>query len=184
MFRFIALVVFAVLTFIASPARAATDPVALTNTACASLSPAFTETDLTGLAAPCSAAPGTLLIETLYFQNASSMGGTALAAYPLVRLRTGLTRRLELVVDPPSQVAESGLRGRGLYPTTLFGYGLNYALTSSGRSASALGVELSPPSSRFTIDARQPKYIFDYTFGYKVGDRGTISAVASAQLFA
>jgi hypothetical protein len=115
----------------------------------------------------------------VYYQNASRVGGTALAAYPLVRLRTGIVPRLELVVDAPSQVAESGLHGLGLYPTTHLGYGLNYTLKSDAHMASAFRVEMVPPSSRFQVDERQPKYIFDFTIGFKVGRRGTLSGIAT-----
>jgi hypothetical protein len=153
--------------------------VLLQNNACTSHSSAFTEDDLSGFTSPCAVQPGSLLVETVYYQNASRVGGTALAAYPLVRLRTGLVRHLELVVDPPSQVAESGLHGIGLYPTTHLGYGLNYTLASNARMASGFGVEIVPPSSRFQVDERQPKYIFDFTLGYKVGRRATVSAIAT-----
>src|SRR5271170_4123757 len=61
--------------------------------ACTTQNPAFVIDDLSGVASPCATAPGTLLIEALYYQNASSVGGTALAAYPLLRLRTGIVNR-------------------------------------------------------------------------------------------
>jgi hypothetical protein len=122
---------------------------------------------------------GTLVIETLYYQNASRVGGTALAAYPLLRLRTGVARRLELVLDAPAQIAESGLHGIGLYPVTRFGYGANYTVASSATVASGFGVEVQPPSSLFNVNERQPKYIFDFTVGYHIGARTTISAIAT-----
>lgn len=146
---------------------------------CTTENSAFTEDDLSGFTSPCAAQPRTLIVETVYFQNASRYGGTALAAYPLVRLRTGLVRNLELVIDPPSQVAESGLRGLGLYPTTRLGYGMNYTLAANTRMASSFGIEMVPPSSRFNIDERQPKYVFDFTFGYKIGRHAVVSAIAS-----
>jgi hypothetical protein len=179
--RFVVLALFVFLTVAAAPAVAATDTLATSNNACASQNAAFTEDDLSGITSPCAAQPGTLLVETLYFQNASRTGGTALAAYPLVRLRTGIVHNLELVIDPPSQVAESGLHGLGVYPVTRLGYGLNYTLGSNGHSASGFGVEMQPPSSRFSVDERQPKYIFDYTFSMSAGRRGTISAIASGE---
>lgn len=177
----IAVAAFAVLSLaIARPVSAASATAALLqNNACTSHSSAFTDDDLSGFTSPCAVAPGSLLVETVYYQNASRVGGTALAAYPLVRLRTGLVRNLELVVDPPSQVAESGLHGLGLYPTTRLGYGLNYTFASNARMASSFGVEMVPPSSRFQVDERQPKYVFDFTFGYKVGRRTTVSAIAT-----
>jgi len=45
--------------------------------------------------------------------------------------------------------------------------------------ASSFGVEMVPPSSRFNIDERQPKYVFDFTFGYKIGRHAVVSAIAS-----
>ena len=147
--------------------------------ACTTQNPAFTTDDLSGIASPCAAAPGLLFVETLYFQNASRVGGTALAAYPLFRLRTGITRHLEAVIDTPSQIAESGPRGIGLYPTTQIGYGLNYTFASDAHMASALGVELVPPSSRFTVDQSQPRYVIDLTAGYHVTRRMTLSAIAT-----
>lgn len=179
----LAVVLFAIISLVnAAPASAATEnggTVFAPNSACASQNAAFTEDDLSGFTSPCAAQPKTLIVETVYFQNASKVGGTALAAYPLVRLRTGIVRNLELVVDPPSQVAESGLHGLGLYPTTHLGYGLNYTMHATSRFASGVGIEVVPPNSRFQVDARQPKYIFDFTAGYRVGRRATLSAMAT-----
>jgi hypothetical protein len=147
--------------------------------ACTTQNPAFTTDDLSGVAAPCTVAPGSLLIETLYYQNASRVGGTALAAYPLFRLRTGIVRRLEVVVDLPSQVAESGLNGAGLYPRTQLGYGLNYTVIANARMAAAFGTEVLPPSSRFTVNQAQPRYVLDFTVGYHLLPRATLSAIAT-----
>lgn len=180
MTRFRAFAYFAfVFCLTAAPAFAASENVMTQNTACSSLNTAFTEDDLAGIGSPCAVQHGQLLIETLYFQNASRTGGTALAAYPLVRLRTGIVRNLEVQIDPPSQVAESALHGLGAYPVTRFGYGLNYTIASQSRFAASFGAEMQPPSSKFNVDERQPKYIFDFTFGYRAGRRGTISAMAS-----
>jgi hypothetical protein len=171
---------FALLAFLFAvlPAAAA-DPLVLAGMTCTSQNPAFIEDDPSGFISPCAALPGTLIVETLYSQNASRLGGTALAAYPLVRLRTGVLPRLELVLDPPSQIAESGLRGLGLYPITRFGYGADYTIASNGTLASGFGVEVQPPSSLFNVDERQPKYIFDITAGYRVGRATTVSAIAT-----
>ena len=146
---------------------------------CLTQSPAFTIDDLSGIAAPCVAAPGTLIVETLYYQNASRIGGTALAAYPLFRLRTGILRRLEVVVDAPSQIAESGLHGIGLYPTTHFGYGFNYTVASSSRMAAAIGVEALPPNSRFSVSETQARYVLDMTAGFRLTTHSTLSAIAT-----
>lgn len=160
-------------------AESQTTPASLTAlNVCGSSIVAFTEDDVSGFPAPCVAAPGSLIIETVYFQNASRVGGTALAAYPLVRLRTGIASRLEVVLDTPSQIAESGLHGLGLYPTTHLGYGLNYNVLATSRMALGIGSELVPQSSRFTVNAHQPRYVADFNLGYRVGDRTTISALA------
>lgn len=146
---------------------------------CASQDPAFINDDLSGIQAPCAAEPGTLLVEMLYFQNASLVGGTALAAYPLFRLRTGIVHRLEAVIDTPSQVAESGLNGLGVYPMTRIGYGLNYTFVADGRLASGVGIELVPPGSRFKIDQSQPRYVLDLTAGFHLTRRMTLSAIGT-----
>jgi hypothetical protein len=147
--------------------------------ACNTQKPAFTTDDLSGIQAPCAVAPGTLLVEMLYFQNASRVGGTALAAYPLFRLRTGIVHRLEAVIDTPSQIAMSGLKGIGLYPTTHLGYGLNYTFVADERLASAIGLELVPPSSRFNVTESQPRYSIDMTAGFHLTRRMTLSAIAT-----
>jgi hypothetical protein len=147
--------------------------------ACTTENPAFVTDDLSGIQAPCAAAPGTLLVEMLYFQNASRVGGTALAAYPLFRLRTGIVHRLEAVIDTPSQVAESGLHGLGLSPTTHHGYGLNYTFVADARLASAIGFELVPPSSRFNVNESQPRYVIDMTAGFHLMRGVTLSAIAT-----
>lgn len=170
----------AALAVTTAPAVGASQPLATGNNVCLSQNAAFTEDDLSGITSPCAAAPGTLLVETLYFQNASRSGGTALAAYPLVRLRTGIAHHLEVVLDTPSQIAESGQHGVGLYPVTRLGFGLNYTIASNARSASGFGVETQPPSSRFNVDERQPKYAFDYSYSYNIGRRGSMSAIAFA----
>jgi hypothetical protein len=115
------------------------------------------------------------LVEGLYYQNASKVGGTALAAYPMVRLRAGLVRSLEFVADTPSQVAESGLNGRGVYPSSQLGLGLNYALAASGRYALALGAEARPPASRFASSETQPEYTLDAVSEYRLAKSFTLS---------
>jgi hypothetical protein len=165
-----------------APVAAQTPDLSLENlppSACTTQNPAFTTDDLSGVASPCAVLPGSLLVETLYYQNASRVGGTALAAYPLFRLRTGIVHRLEAVVDLPSQVAESGLNGAGLYPRTQLGYGLNYTALANARLAAAFGAEVLPPSSRFAVNEAQPRYVLDFTVGYHLLPRATLSAIAT-----
>jgi hypothetical protein len=165
-----------------APVSAQTPDFTLANppsSACTTQNPAFTTDDLSGVASPCAVTPGSLLIETLYYQNASRVGGTALAAYPLFRLRTGIVHHLEVVVDLPSQVAESGLNGAGLYPRTQMGYGLNYTALTNARLAAAFGAEVLPPSSRFTVNEAQPRYVVDFAMGYHLLPHATLSAIAT-----
>jgi hypothetical protein len=153
-----------------TPARADETPALLAQpAACSIANAAFANDDLSGFPSLCTVAPGRLAVETVYFQNASRAGGTALAAYPLVRLRTGVARGLEAYVDPPSQVAESGLHGLGLYPVTHIGYGVNYALHARDDAAGTLGIEVVPPASRFAVNEQQPKYIFTAGYGRQFG---------------
>ena len=65
-------------------------------------------------ATPCVAPRHRFILETTYYQNASRIGGSALAAYPEARIRYGMAPRLELFVDTPSEIAKSGERGRGI----------------------------------------------------------------------
>ena len=136
--------------------------------------------DLSGIASPCAVAPRSFLIETVYLQNASAVGGTALAAYPLVRVRTGLLRRVELVVDPPSQIAESQPGGGGLYPPTHFGYGIDYTIAQTSRSAVALQTQVQPPNWRFAPSHNgQPRYVVGLSSEYLVTRRLSLGVAAS-----
>jgi hypothetical protein len=122
-----------------------------------------------GTPAACLVPARTVLVESLYYQNASKVGGTALAAYPMFRLRAGVAPRVEVVVDAPSQVAESGLGGAGLYPASSPGIGVNYALAQNYRRSMALGAELLPPESLYAPNrAAQPRYQFDLSSAYRV----------------
>ncbi len=128
----------------------------------------------------CVLPPKTFLVESLYYQNASKVGGTALAAYPMVRLRAGLTQRLEMLVDAPSQVAESGLGGAGLYPASSPGLGLNYALAQSNIRAVTLGAELLPPESLYEPNrAAQPSYRLDLSSAFRVSQFLTLNAAVA-----
>jgi hypothetical protein len=166
--RFIAASVLAVVAF-AGPARASE-----IDGACAGAS-LLAVIDGTGdLPSPCAVGAGSFLMESLYYQNASKVGGTALAAYPMFRLRAGLARRVELVLDTPSQVAQSGLAGRGLYPSSQPGFGLNYTLAASARYALALRAEARPPASRFAPSEQQSKYSLNATSEYRLTQHFTL----------
>jgi len=93
---------------------------------------------------PCIVRRGQLVIESMYYQNASKEGGTALAAYPEATFRVGLSPRVELFVDAPSDVAKSGTHGEGVFYFTHPGVGIKALLSSSGTFASSISVETNP----------------------------------------
>ena len=97
-------------------------------TVCTNASLLTTATGSSQIPSPCIVPGGNLLIETLYYQNASKVGGTALAAYPLLGFDAGLGRRVDAIVDLPSQIAESGRNGAGIYPRSHATYVLRYGL--------------------------------------------------------
>jgi len=80
----------------------------------------------------------------MYYQNASRVGGTALANFPEATFRIGLTPRVELFIDAPSEVAKSGENGAGVFYFTHPGFGLKAQLSSSSSFASSFSVETRP----------------------------------------
>jgi hypothetical protein len=126
---------------------------------------------------PCTLPRGQAMLETLYYQNASKAGGTALAAYPLVRVRAGFTSRAEFIFDAPSQVAESGLGGAGLYPVSQLGFGVVYTLAQTRRAAFAVHAEALPPASRFIPSHTQSKYFLAITPAYALTPAFTITGL-------
>ena len=94
---------------------------------------------------PCVATTHRFILETTYYQNASRVGGTALAAYPEARLRYGIAPRAELFVDAPSEIAKSGYRGAGIYTMTSTGFGAKYELARSHGAVYAVSAESHPP---------------------------------------
>jgi hypothetical protein len=125
----------------------------------------------------CTVAKGSFLAEGLYYQNASRFGGTALAAYPLMRMRVGVAQRTEFALDAPSEIAESGFAGAGVYTKTEPGYGLDYTFAEPARADFSLRAEEEPPASRFTPSQAQPKTSVDITSGYHLSDRFTVSTL-------
>lgn len=93
---------------------------------------------------PCIVRRGQIVIETMYYQNASSVGGTALAAYPEATIRLGLSPRVEVFLDAPSDVAKSGSNGLGVFYFTHPGFGLKATLSNSSTFASSVSVETTP----------------------------------------
>lgn len=97
------------------------------------------------LIAPCVAPKNRFVLETNYYQNASKAGGSALAAYPEVRMRYGAANHLELFLDGPSEIAKSGLKGRGIYVMAPVGYGATYEFARVRGVSYSLTAENRPP---------------------------------------
>ncbi len=133
------------------------------------------------ISSPCTIAPGSILLEGLYYQNASFVGGTALAAYPLFNLRLGFAPNAELIIDPPSQVAESGARGLGLYPVSRPGYGAQYTFAQTVGSAWAAGINVVPPASLYAPSESQPKYQLDLTTQSRLSRSIALTSTVAAQ---
>jgi hypothetical protein len=148
-------------------------------TICDASQPFALSDDLNGFTSPCAIAPGGFAIDAVYLQNASSVGGTALAAFPMVRLRTGALRRVQLVVDAPAQIAESKPGGGGLWPITHAGYGIDYTFMESRRAVIALQTEVLPPSTPWAPSQSQPKYQLGLTSNYQVTPRLQVGVSAS-----
>jgi hypothetical protein len=129
----------------------------------------------------CPVESGGAIIDATYFQNASAVGGTALAAFPLVRLRAGIADRLEAFIDTPSSVAESLLGGAELNPTTHLGFGLVYLLHATPRSTLSTDIAAVPPISRFATSGGQEKYRLDISSGYLAVPGVTLRAALGVQ---
>jgi hypothetical protein len=93
----------------------------------------------------CSAPEHRTIVETTYYQNASRVGGTALAAYPEARVRYGIASNVELFYDSPSEIAKSGLHGSGIYVMQHSGSGANVELGRRGDLTYSLSAEIHPP---------------------------------------
>jgi hypothetical protein len=126
---------------------------------------------------PCMVPTGSVVIETLYYQNASRVGGTALAAYPMLQLSAGVARRIGVVFDPPTQIAESGLRGAGIYSRSHSSYGIRYRLFQTPRIALGVGFAVAPPASLYAPSETQPKYLLDINSGYQLTPGLTIKGM-------
>lgn len=135
--------------------------------------------DLSGVWSPCVTPRGSIVAESTYIQNASAVGGTNYAAYPILDVRTGVLPGLEFAFHSPSQVAESGPRGIGLYPRTHLGYGLRYAALTESRLSVAVATDVLPPMSPFSPNHIQSQYVFGVTSAYEVTSRFALGFAAS-----
>jgi hypothetical protein len=129
---------------------------------------------------PCTVSTGSVLVETLYYQNASKVGGTALAGYPMLQLAAGVAQRVEIVFDPPSQIAESGLHGVGVFAKSHSSYGLRYRLSRTARIVFTAGFAVTPPASLYAPSEAQPKYLLDVNSAYHLTPGLTIKGIALA----
>jgi len=159
----------------AAPVAAAAD----ITTVCDASRPFALADDLGGFISPCALPPGKLAVDAVYLQNASSIGGTALAAFPMVRLRTGALRRVQLMIDAPAQIAESKPGGGGLWPITHAGYGLDYTFMQTRRAAVAIQTEVLPPATPWAPSQSQPKYQFGLASDYQISPRFAVGVSAS-----
>jgi hypothetical protein len=132
-----------------------------------------------GMPEQCPMPAGDLLFESLYYQNASKVGSSALAAYPLVRILTGVTDRASIVFDAPAQIAESGPNGTGLYPHTAAGVGFDYVYAQTTRASFGIGGEVHPPTSLYATSPTQSLFALDLTSAYRVSNAVTIDASAT-----
>lgn len=109
---------------------------------------------------PCVAGKHVLILETGYYQNASAVGGTALAAYPLATVRYGVSARTEVFIAPATRIAKSGLNGAGIYTWSRSGGGVRYALADSGRNALSLNAQYTPQSDETASLATRERFDF------------------------
>jgi hypothetical protein len=112
---------------------------------CSDKSVRFVSSRSHALANPCVAKAHRFVIETNYYQNASLVGGTALAAFPETRVRYGVANRTELFLDGPSEIAKSGLHGRGIYYMVPVGLGVKYEFLRTRGVTYSLSAENRPP---------------------------------------
>lgn len=84
-------------------------------------------------------------VSTLYYQNASRVGGTALAEYPLLRTSYGVTSNVEAFYDAPSELAVSSHGAH--YDASHSGLGATGSVAQDGNVDFLLTAESRPPLS-------------------------------------
>ena len=137
--------------------------------------------DLSGFVSPCALAPGKIAVDAVYLQNASNVGGTALAAFPMVRLRGGIAPRVQLLVDAPAQIAESKPGGGGNWPITHAGYGVDYTFLQTRRMVVALQTEVLPPGTPWVPSQSQPKYQLGLASDFRLTPRFTAGVTVTGR---
>ncbi len=101
------------------------------------------------------------ILETTYYQNASRLGGTALAAFPEARIRYGLAPRIEAFIDYPSEIAKSGNRGTGVYFMTGAGVGAKVGLGEFHHAYFSISGEEHPPLAALANTAIVPDSLYN-----------------------
>jgi hypothetical protein len=150
-----------------------------TSTACPTGSPSALVTGLDGIPSACPLAPDEFLIEAAYLQNASRVGGTAVAVYPQVNISVGLLRRVKFTFDAPSEIAESRPGGLGAYPISHLGFGLTGTIFATTQTATAILLNVSPPDTRFVSEQTQARYLAAITTSARLSSAWTIGGSAS-----
>jgi hypothetical protein len=84
-------------------------------------------------------------VSTMYYQNASKVGGTALAGYPLLRARYGIAQNAEVFYDAPTELAISSHGAH--YEMARSGFGAQGTIAQDGNVALMLTAESRPPLS-------------------------------------
>jgi hypothetical protein len=98
-----------------------------------------------------------LVLETGYYQNASSVGESEVAEYPNSELRIGVARSVEVDYNAPAQIDVSGNHGKGLFTLSDPGLGVKWQLADRANSAYNLEAEVRPPANAASFPW-QPKY--------------------------
>ncbi len=123
-----------------------------------------------------------MVVNSLYYQNASKVGGTALAGYPMLHIDAGVAPRTDLNIYAPSQLAQSGLRGAGLYPHTDAGIGVSYDFVDLSRTSLGIGVAERPPLSLYSTKSAQPSFALDSTAFYRLSQIISLSGYAAGAM--
>jgi hypothetical protein len=79
-------------------------------------------------------------------------------------------------------LAQSGLRGAGLYPHTDLGIGLEYDLADLSRSSIGIGVAERPPLSLYATKTTQPIFALDSTAFYRLSQIFTLDGYAAGAM--
>ncbi len=86
-----------------------------------------------------------IAVSTMYYQNASKVGGTALAGYPLLRARYRVAQDAEVFYDAPTELAISSHGAH--YEMAHSGFGAQGTIAQDGDVALMLTAESRPPLS-------------------------------------